>query len=92
MFDLICLSETYLYSSISIEVNIVIIIILLLMVINYFMQQGFPQVFRIWEGCAPPIVGGGSSKFDGGGLSQYMEGAWGSLRWWWEIPVKEFIC
>ena len=30
--------------------------------------QGFPQVLRTW---------GGSSKFDGEGLSQYMGGAWG---------------
>ena len=37
--------------------------------------QGFPQVLRIWQGFAQ---WGGSSKFDGGGLSQYMRGAWGA--------------
>ena len=32
------------------------------------LQQGFPQVLRTW-GFAPLV---GSSKFDGGNLSQYM--------------------
>ena len=34
---------------------------------------------------------GGSSKFDGGNLSQYMGGAWGGLKFCQKIPVKEFI-
>ena len=33
--------------------------------------QGFSQVFRAWEDSAP-LEGGDSSKFDGGGLSQYL--------------------
>ena len=36
-------------------------------------------------------MGGGSSKFDGRGLSQYMEGGWGGdLKCCQKIPVKEF--
>ena len=43
-------------------------------------------------GCAPHW-GEGSSKFDGGGLSQYMGGgAWGGgLKCCQKIPVMEFI-
>ena len=33
----------------------------------------------------------GSSKFDEGGLSQNMAGAWGELKVLSKIPVKEFI-
>ena len=39
--------------------------------------------------------GEGSSKCDGGGLSQYMEEhgrGGGGLKRCWKIPVKEFIC
>ena len=35
-------------------------------------RQGFPQVLRTW--------GGGSSKLDGVGLSQYLGGAWRGLK------------
>ena len=35
--------------------------------------------------------GGGSSKFDGWSLSQYMGEAWGDLKCCWKIPVMEFI-
>ena len=40
--------------------------------------QGFPQVLRTWGAVPPYWGGGGSSKCDGGGLSQYMGGAWGA--------------
>ena len=47
-----------------------------------------------WACCAPPptIGEGDSSKFDGGGgLSQYMGGAWGCLKCCWKIPVL-YLC
>ena len=50
--------------------------------ISFGVLQSFPQVLRAW---------GESSKFDGGGLSQNMGGAWGSLKCCQKIPVKEFI-
>ena len=39
---------------------------------------GFPTGVENMGGCAPLLGGGGSSKCDGGGLSQYMGGAWGA--------------
>ena len=35
--------------------------------------------------------GGGSSKFEGGDLSQYIGGAWWGLKCCRKIPVKEFM-
>ena len=37
-------------------------------------------------------IGGSSSKFDRGSLSQYIAEAWGNLKWCWKIPVNEFTC
>ena len=53
---------------------------------GFYIYQGFPQVLRTW---------GGSSKFDGEGLSQYMGGAWGEdensvekYLWWSSFDSK----
>ena len=50
---------------------------------SHISKQGFPQVLRTW--------GGGSSKFDGGGLKSIHEGSMGGLRCSQKIPVTEFI-
>ena len=58
------------------------------MVIVYPSNAGFPTGVANMGG-----TGESSSKFDvgGGGLSQNMAGAWGSLKCCQKIPVKEFI-
>ena len=60
---------------------------------NIYGDAGFPTGFKNMGGCAhpPPPLRGGSSKFDGWGLSQYKGGAWGGLKSCQKIPVKEFI-
>ena len=40
-------------------------------------MQGFPQVLRTWEEDGGGGGGRSSSKFDGRGLNQYMEGPLG---------------
>ena len=49
-----------------------------------YTSQGFPQVVANMGGAPHNFV-------EGGGLSQNMGGAWGSLKYCRKIPVKEFI-
>ena len=62
--------------------------------ISTLVVAGFPTGIENMGGTVLPPLGGGCSKFDGGGelkLKSIHGGAWGVLKCCQKIPVKEFI-
>ena len=56
-----------------------------------FCVSGFPTGVANMGGQAPPPIDPQNLMGGGGGLSQNMGGAWGSLKYCRKIPLKEFI-